>query len=53
MKIYKISEVLALYCAWCKKLIKGKDVGYDNENVSHGICQKCLERIEREENELV
>ena len=35
-------------CSWC-----GKDMGekepLDNEEVSHGICGGCLEKVQEEE----
>jgi hypothetical protein len=43
MKIFKISEEneFPLYCAWCKKHIRGLKPGYDTPKVSHGICEEC------------
>jgi len=35
-------EPLSVYCAWCKKLMRGDDIGYYNEKSSHGICNQCF-----------
>ena len=31
-----------VYCAWCRKLIKGPKVPYDAPGITHGICERCL-----------
>jgi len=41
MRIIRIAKSKGTYCAWCKTLIKGKDVGYDSSYASHGICNQC------------
>ena len=51
MKIIKISqedEVIPAYCAWCKKHLRGEDVGYNNPGVSHGICPDCFKKMYEE-----
>jgi hypothetical protein len=41
----------SVYCAWCKKHMKGPDIGID-KTVSHSICPSCLEEYTKEiENE--
>ncbi len=41
---------MKIRCSWC-----GKDMGekepLDSEEVSHGICEPCLERLLRGEHE--
>ena len=46
MRIYKIAEdIIPTYCAWCKKHMKGKDVGIGSSGVSHGICPECYRKM--------
>lgn len=45
-KRYK--KEISVYCAWCKKHMKGPCVGYKGANISHSICEQCKLEIERE-----
>lgn len=44
MRIYKLSEVLPVYCAWCKRHMRGPEPGYNDPSVSHGLCPECAKR---------
>lgn len=49
-----MNKAIAVYCAWCKKRMKGCPVGYYTPYVSHGICHDCLEDVKDDlKNELV
>lgn len=47
MKIYHIAkgDIESVYCAWCEKLMQGQDIGFNNEQVSHGICERCMHKV--------
>jgi len=38
---------MKIVCAWCGKTIGKKD-GKGIEGVSHGLCNKCLARLQEE-----
>jgi len=40
---YKNADEVPTYCAWCKKHMKGEDIGYSEG--SHGMCPECLEKM--------
>ena len=37
-------------CAWCKKIL-GEIEPLDNHETTHGICEECADRLEREDVE--
>jgi len=37
-----MAKQATVYCAWCRKLIRGPVAPYDAPGVSHGICEQCL-----------
>lgn len=44
-----------VYCSYCKTHMKGPDVGYNHQSVSHSACPTCLkEQVDKRKlNELV
>ena len=40
-------------CAWCKKIKRGDlwviEILENDDNVSHGMCEKCFEALIKEE----
>ena len=42
-KLYKRRNI-STYCCYCKKHMRGKDVGYMSKYVSHGVCDECYRR---------
>ena len=58
MKIYKVSKSSqqnpkGFYCAWCKKLIRGEDVGFLSDQSSHGVCEECYPKVIQEIEDVV
>ena len=37
-------------CAWCKKIL-GEIEPLDNHETTHGICEECADKLEREDVE--
>ena len=37
-------------CAWCKKIL-GEIDPLDNHETTHGICEECADKLEREDVE--
>ena len=44
-------QEIAVVCAWCNKLMSGTP-NADESNVSHTICEECLEKHYPEEKEV-
>jgi len=42
------ASLMPIYCAWCKKHLKGLDAGYDVPGNSHGICDECDKAVREE-----
>ena len=42
---------MKIVCAWCKKPI-GKKEPLHNTAISHGICEKCKQKMQRELKEV-
>ena len=50
MRIFRYirSTSTPVYCAWCRKHLKGPDPGYDASGTSHGICDECDKEVRKE-----
>ena len=42
---------MRIICAWCGKSM-GQKEPLDDDSVTHGICDQCRERLEREIDEM-
>ena len=51
IRLTRFAEEISVYCAGCKKHLRGLELGYGTYGVSHGLCPECeqkqMDEIER------